>query len=248
MSEAKNDERHATERPARMTCYAAFSSPPRALDVCCCQGGASMGLFNAGFEVEGMDIEPQPKYPFEFRLGDARTFDLSGYDFLWLSPPCQKHLKGLNASNVAQGRVLKHIDLIAELRQRARLAGVPYIIENVEGAPLENPVMLCGSMFGLEVKRHRLFESNYQLSTPTCDHSVWREAKYPTNFRPKGKIIKSKVVQVYGNTAGRHLWDEAMRIDWMDSYGLQQAVPPPYSEFLGRQMLAIIERAREEAA
>lgn len=209
----------------------------KALDLFCCEGGASMGLHRAGFDVTGVDIVPRPKYPFHFIQADALTFDLSGYDFIWASPPCQVNLKGLNAVNIARGRSIDHKDFIADVRARLAKTGVPYIIENVEGAKLINPIRLCGSSFGLPIRRHRLFESNYLLLGLPCDHSWQTEAKYPTNFRPNGKKILSTVVQVYGNTAGSHLWGDALGIDWMSREGLQQAIPPIYAEYLTKQII-----------
>ena len=116
---------------------------PRALDLFCCAGGASEGLRRAGFEVVGVDIEPQPHYPFEFHQADALTFPLDGFDFIWASPPCQ-------AYTLCQ-RIQKneHPDLVAPIRERLHANGAPYCIENVPGAPLVEPIELCGTMFGL---------------------------------------------------------------------------------------------------
>lgn len=212
----------------------------RAVDLFCKAGGASMGLHRAGFDVVGVDIEPQPNYPFEFVQADALTFDLCGFDFVWASPPCQKHVAGLAAVNVARGRKLCHVDLIDKTRARLIESGTPYIIENVVGAPLVNPVMLCGSSFGLPVRRHRLFECPQLLLTPTCRHDLQREKKYPTNFRPGGKKVLATVVQVYGNAEGTHLWGGALGADWMTSKELTQAIPPAYSEYLGKQIIEML--------
>jgi DNA (cytosine-5)-methyltransferase 1 len=221
------------------------------LDLFCGAGGASMGLHRAGFEVVGVDIRPQPRYPFEFHQADALTFDLSGVDFVWTSPPCQKYKTGLNGSNLKRGRTLDHPDLIPQTRARLVASGLPYIIENVTDAPLLNPVRLCGSSFRRELKRplrrHRHFESNVPLLTPPCDHSWQTEKLYHTNFRPGGRIIKSPVVQVYGNSGGREFWADAMGIDWMKAGELTQAVPPVFAEVLGRQVYDYLD-ARAEAA
>jgi DNA (cytosine-5)-methyltransferase 1 len=208
----------------------------KVLDLFCCEGGASMGLHRAGFDVTGVDIMPRPNYPFRFIQADALTFDLSGFDFIWASPPCQFNLKGLNAANTARGRTVEHTDLIEPIRKRLDETGKPYIIENVEGAKLINPIRLCGSSFGLPIRRHRLFESNYLLLGLPCDHTWQTEKKYPTNFRPNGRIVKSTVVQIYGNTAGSHLWSDALGIDWMTREGLQQAIPPVYAKYLVEQI------------
>jgi len=137
---------------------------PKALDLFCGAGGASMGIFRAGFDVTGVDIAPQPRYPFEFRQGDALAADLRGYDFVWASPPCQRYTRAQNAAKNAHA----HPDLVAPIRAKLEAWGGPWIIENVVGAPLVNPLTLCGLAFGLNVKRHRLFESNCFLLAPPC--------------------------------------------------------------------------------
>jgi DNA (cytosine-5)-methyltransferase 1 len=221
----------------------------KALDLCCKAGGMTKGLQRAGFYVVGVDIEEQPNYcGDEFFQADALTFDLSGFDLVCVSPPCQKNLHGLNAVNVARGRTLRHVDLIAPFRARLAASGLPYIIENVVGASLHNPVRLCGTSFGLPIRRHRLFESNLLLLTPPCDHARFAEPKYPTNFRPGGRKVLSTVVQVYGNTAGSHLWPEALGIDWMNRAELMQAIPPVYGEHFGRQVMGYLIQNAERAA
>lgn len=218
---------------------------PRALDLFCKAGGATKGLRDAGFYVVGVDIEEQPRYcGDEFHRADALTFPLDGFDFIWASPPCQPNLHGLNAVNRKRGRAPKRVDLIAETRARLVASGLPYVIENVVGAPLVNPVRLCASSFGLPMRRHRLFESNVFLWGLPCDHSWQTEKKYPTNFRPGGRIVMSSVVQVYGNTAGSALWAEAMGIDWMSRAELMEAIPPKYSEFIGGQVMDYLSEVR----
>src|SRR5574337_20985 len=126
---------------------------PRLLDLFCCAGGCAMGYHRAGFDVVGVDINPQQRYPFEFHQADAMTFDLSGFDAIHASPPCQ-------AYTVLGGREdLSHYpDLVDAVRERLQASGKPWIIENVPGAPLRDPITLCGAMFGLRRYRHRLFE------------------------------------------------------------------------------------------
>lgn len=139
-----------------------------ALDLFCGGGGASRGLANAGFGVIGVDINPQPNYPFEFIQADATTIDLSEVDFIWASPPCQRY----SASTRGANRASKYPDLVPAIREKLSKVKVPWVIENVVGAPLINPTMLCGTMFGLNLQRHRIFESNKTISAPgVCNHT-----------------------------------------------------------------------------
>jgi DNA (cytosine-5)-methyltransferase 1 len=209
----------------------------RALDLYCGAGGASGGLHRAGFEVVGVDHVLQPRYPFEFRQADALTFDRSCFDFIWASPPCQAYTAMLNHGLSDRRR---HPDLIDATRRRLSSAGLPYVIENVAGAPLRSPVMLCGEMFGLRVTRHRFFESNVSLAAPA----------HP---RHKGKGHRKRgdggyYLRVYGHETGKRLWPEAMGIDWMRTPELAQAIPPDFSEFLGRQVMALLAGRAERAA
>lgn len=215
---------------------------PKVLDLCCKAGGASMGLYRAGFDVTGVDIEPQPRYPFRFVRADAMEYPLDGFDFIWASPPCQKHVKGLAAANVSRGRQTTHIDLIARTRARLARCRIPFVIENVEAAPLVRPIRLCGSMFGLPIRRHRLFESTLPLMAPTCQHNRHSERIYGTNWRPNGERVNAFVVQVYGTPAKGEAanWRKAMGIDWMSTPELAEAIPPAYSEFIGRQAIQLI--------
>lgn len=204
---------------------------PRALDLFSGAGGAAVGLYRAGFEVVGVDIEAQPNYPFEFRQADATCYPLEGFDLVWMSCPCQ----GYSALNNANKR--EYPRLIGQMRDRVQAWGGPYIIENVVGSPLISPVMLCGSMFGLKVIRHRLFESNLLLfGQPHKCHNL-----------PKGRRIsdhdKESVWRVWGHEVGTAAdWSRAMGITWMRTKReLAQAIPPAYSEFLGRQVMAYIQ-------
>ena len=139
---------------------------PRLLDLFCGAGGAAMGYHRAGFTVVGVDINPQRHYPFEFHQADALEFDVSGFDAIHASPPCQ----AFTAYKRRPNHVGDYPDLIWPTRQKLIASGVPYVIENIPKAPLLNPITLCGSSFGLDVRRHRLFESNVPLLAPPCDH------------------------------------------------------------------------------
>ena len=200
----------------------------RALDLFCGAGGASMGLHRAGFEVVGVDINPQPNYPFEFHQGDALEFDTEGFDLVWASPPCQAFTAYKRCKNVKPA-----LNLIPHTREKLRFEWCSYVIENVPGAPLENPVRLCGSSFHLDVRRHRLFETNFDLHPLECNHS-WQTPRFlpasnRTNLRSTVEIgvwrIPLKIQQ------------KAMGIDWMNLKELSQAIPPAYSEYIGRQFL-----------
>ncbi len=152
----------------------------RALDLFCGAGGVSMGLHRAGFEVCGVDIRKQPKYPFAFVQGDALAapFDLREFDLVWASPPCQAFSSLRHLQRVTTG-VKAYPNLIPQTREMLIRAGVPWVIENVEGAPLSgNLIRLCGTMFGLQtpdgrgvIRRHRVFETSFSIALyPDCQH------------------------------------------------------------------------------
>lgn len=220
----------------------------RCADLFCSAGGAGMGLHRAGFDVEGWDIVPQPRYPFVFHHGNALDADLAGFDFVWASPPCQCYTRMNRGLLESQGKKKNHPDLIAPVRAKLKAWGGPYIIENVPGAPLMDPVLLCGSMFGLNVQRHRLFESNVFILERECNHGIWSFDKPPLH-RLQGK---SRVVGCYGNGRGKGdtvaAWAQAMGIDWMIRREIAQAIPPAYSEYLGKQVIAAIRSGEGVAA
>ena len=219
----------------------------KALDLFCGAGGAAMGLHRAGFDVTGVDIKPQPHYPFKFILADAMTFPLNGYDFIWASPPCQKYC-ALNTMRNAR----EHPDLVGEVRERLRVSGCAYVIENVFGAPLISPLMLCGSALGLsshgyQLRRHRYFEASFHTGLwPCCNHAPKTLGVYGAKVRDiaqekrhyareratRGKPTGVVLPQLYGK--------EAMGIDWMTMDELSEAIPPAYSEFIGKQAIEAI--------
>ena len=211
---------------------------PRLLDLFCCAGGATRGYQLAGFHVVGVDIEPQPDYcGDEFIQDDALEFPLDGFDAIHASPPCQSFTAYRRKGHgVGDG----YPNLIEPVRARLEQSGVPWVIENVAGAPLRNAVMLCGSSFGLDVRRHRYFESNVQLTAPSCDHS-WQTPRFPpatnrTNLR--------RTVEVGVWRIPLEVQQRAMGIDWMPLRSLSEAIPPAYTEFIGRQLLAVIAAMR----
>ncbi len=212
----------------------------RALDLFCCAGGASRGLALAGFDVEGVDLEAQPEYPYAFVGGDALAQPvgwLREFDLIWASPPCQH----FTAYKRRPGHVAPALNLIPQTRALLREVGVPYIIENVVGAPLENPRRLCGSMFGLDVQRHRIFETSFPLPEMACDHSVWKP-RYPGATNRANNSRKTVEVGVYRIPLATQR--AAMGIDWMSLPKLSQAIPPAYAEWLGRAARAHIEAKR----
>ena len=209
----------------------------RCLDLFCCAGGAGVGIARAGFEVVGMDIAPQPEYPFEFIQGNALEANLSGFDFVWASPPCQCFTKYGNCRpNLAD----KYEDLIDATRQKLTAWGGAWIMENVVGAPLRNPIMLCGSMFGLDVRRHRLFESSMVLKAGTCNHKMWEPNRYPggrSRERGHASFLCRGTVEIGRWNIPIETQKKAMGIDWItDLRKLSESIPPAYSEFLARQV------------
>lgn len=199
----------------------------RALDLFCGAGGASKGLADAGFDVTGFDIEPQPEYPFRFVHADALTATaLDRFDLIWASPPCQ----AFTAYKRRHNHVYPRANLIPAVRAKLRASGVPYIIENVPGAPLENPVMLCGSMFGLDVRRHRIFETSFPVEQLKCQHE-----KQTPRFAPAtNRTNLRSTVEVGVWRIPLDVQHKAMGIDWMSREKLSQAIPPAYADFLAR--------------
>ena len=207
---------------------------PRVLDLFCGAGGASMGYAKAGYEVVGMDIKHGKRYPFEYIRRDVMTLrpeDLEGFDLIHASPPCQtysvtQHLR------VAQGKSTSKQDLLAQVRSLLVVSEIPYVIENVKGAPLIDPVQLCGSAFGLKVRRHRLFESSMELRGTDCHHKE--------QGKPVG-IYGSMRDEIPGGGHTAKTMDqahEAMGIDWMIWGELVEAIPPAYTHYIGQQILS----------
>lgn len=221
---------------------------PRLLDLFCCAGGAGVGYYRAGFDVVGVDIVERPSYPYAFIQADAMKLDaafIAGFDAIHASPPCQSY------SDLAKrnGNGHEWPRLIEPVRDMLIASGLPYVIENVEGSPLLNPVVLCGTMFpGLRVLRHRLFEANFPIVAP--QHK--RHPKVHTFDKRKSHFGKTNewidFVQVTGGgncslAAAR----DAMGIDWMSKGEINEAIPPAYTELIGRQLMAYLEAKGSEA-
>ena len=207
---------------------------PRLLDLFCGAGGCSVGYARAGFEVVGVDIRPQPHYPFEFHQADALGYSLNGFDVIHASPPCQAY----SSATKAWGREGSHADLYEAVRYRMIAHGAPWVIENVLGAPYAHGVLLCGSMFGLEVQRHRIFETSHLiLADRWCAHRG--RALTVTGHSPawwaQGARVQAKTAEI----------NAAMGIDWMSRREIVQAIPPAYTQWIGDQL---VERLHLEAA
>jgi DNA (cytosine-5)-methyltransferase 1 len=214
-------------------------SRPRLLDLYCCAGGAGMGYHRAGFDVTGVDLAPQPRYPFTFHQADAVDYLLAhwaDFDAVHASPPCQRHSA---MSNCRPGLAGTYPDLVAATRAALDWTGLPYIIENVVGAPLRPDVVLCGQMFGRALYRHRVFESNIPLSAPS----------HPVHVLPAsraGHWTPGTIISIAGNVAPMKLAREVMDMDWTNRRELAESIPPYYTEHLGAQLLAAL--GEEKAA
>lgn len=204
---------------------------PKVLDLFCGAGGASMGYNRAGFDVTGLDVKHGKRYPFTYwrmSIENVTQDTLSQFDLIHASPPCQTFSITKNL-RIAQGKSTDKVDWLPYTRQLLQASGKPYIIENVPGAPLIDPVMVCGSAFGLKVRRHRLFESNLQLTGTQCSHKA--------QGRPIGVYGSMKDEIPNGGKTAENLDQakHAMGIDWMLWGELVEAIPPAYTEYLGKQ-------------
>lgn len=214
----------------------------RLLDLFCGAGGAAAGYHLAGFKVTGIDIVKQPNYPYEFIHENALEADLSGYDAIHASPPCQGYCWSTTKPR-ENGK--KYPDLIEPTRERLIDAGVPYVIENVPNAPLRNPTYLEGIMFGLNIIRRRGFETNWWMAQPR-----FRPRRKPimqaSKIHPGKTLRKSAYCSVAGNGADGWScrvadWRVAMGISWMTRSEIKEAIPPAYTEYVGRHLLGALK-------
>lgn len=187
-------------------------------------------------EILGVDINPQPRYPFHFVQGDAMAYPLDGFDFIWASPPCQRYAR----IGAVHGAREKHPDLVDPCRERLEASGAFWTLENVPDAKLPNAFTLCGSMFGLgsagehdgiyrQLRRHRLFQSNFMVLTPACQHQGEPIGVYGHGGPQRGANNR-------GYMGGKRERMEAMGIDWMSRDELSNAIPPAYSEYIADQL------------
>jgi DNA (cytosine-5)-methyltransferase 1 len=221
-----------------------MTARPRLLDLFCGAGGAARGYADAGFDVVGVDIAKQPNYPYRMSVRDAlevaRTYTV---DAIHASPPCQAF-----TAYQRNGRVGEYPDLVAATRELLDDIGLPYVIENVVGSPLENPTMICGTMFDppMEIQRHRLFETNWPLDPPMwpCRHKLNGRDRYPG-----GRSVARGGVSTHPVRATIEIgsWDiplakqqEAMGIGWMTLEELSEAIPPAYTRFIGEQLVEVL--------
>ena len=202
---------------------------PKLLDLFCKAGGAGMGYHRAGFDVVGVDIEPQPRYPFTFIQADAMTFPLDGFDAIHASPPCQAY------SIAAKGTGKVYPDLLAPVRDRLIARGTPWVIENVPGAPMRADYQICGCQVGLKLRRMRWFETSWEgfvLSRPhhhdgpvvsVVGHGTPTWVRQQLGYNPTIEDCRA-----------------AMGIEWMTRAELSQAIPPAYTELIGGYLMAAV--------
>lgn len=247
---------------------------PRLLDLFCGAGGAAMGYYRAGFEVVGVDIKPQPHYPFEFHQADALTYPLDGFDAYHASPPCQRY-STITAYHGKQ-TVDSHPDLVPPTRAQLQTTGKPYVIENVKGSPLQNWTLLCGSMFGLGAKPlydckcgHSFPYDLGKYGCPNCEgeniarlrntyqlrRHRWFETSWGFVFSPHSCCHTGQALAVYGHSGGKShrdgiqfagvsAWKEGMGIDWMTGDELAEAIPPAYTEYIGKYLIQALQEEK----
>lgn len=208
---------------------------PKLLDLFCGAGGAAMGYHRAGFEVVGVDRKAQKNYPFEFHQADAMTYPLDGFDVIHASPLWFR----FTTCAAALGTAENHPDDVTPIYDRLRACGKPWVVESGSTGPLKDCALFCGPAFGLKVIRHMYFASSHLILTPGCNHvrdgcaqgiyAAYR-GQYHTNRRQSP--IRS-----------RGAWRAAARLDWMTQVEAELAVPPAYTEYIGRHLLTVLEAA-----
>ncbi len=222
---------------------------PRLLDLFCGAGGAAMGYYRAGFEVVGVDIKPQPHYPFEFHQADALTYPLEGFDAYHASPPCQGYCPHTKPNSrwvsYSQGRDTPK--LILPTRIRLQETGHPYVIENVEGARKDMvlPITLCGSAFDRPIPRHRLFEANVFITNKGHRNCHGMASRYA---RENGIDYRDMSVTDKGRHSGcLDTWKTLMGIDWeVTQSEIVEMIFPAYTEYIGKYLMQSLNEARNK--
>jgi DNA (cytosine-5)-methyltransferase 1 len=207
---------------------------PRLLDLFCGAGGAATGYHRAGFDVTGVDIKRQPHYPFEFHQGDAMTYPLDGFDAIHASPPCHDH----SAMSTATGPDGTGWMLDAT-RHRLLSCGLPWVLENTERVRLPDAWTLCGTQFGLPIRRHRKFEVHPPIFTlmPPCNCAGRVASGELVGHRLRGKVAPGRRQPPPRPESVRLT---AYDVPWMTGREARQAIPPAYTEYIGRQLLAAL--------
>lgn len=213
---------------------------PVAIDLFCCAGGAAMGLSRAGYQVVGVDIEPQPRYPFPFIQADVMQMDFRKFDMIWASPPCQKFCR-LRTREDLSG----YPDLIEPVRAKLIASDIPYVIENVPEAPIRCDLMLCAAMFGLRSYRHRHFECSFPIEQPAHPEHKVRVNRRGENRREHW--ANGGFMTITGDV-GVYCGPGAMGIDWMSGNEMSEAIPPAYAEYIAKFAMAANARRIFEAA
>ena len=209
--------------------------PPRLLDLFCGAGGAAMGYHRAGFEVTGVDNKPQKRFPFEFVQADALEYVAEFghlFDVIAASPPCQAFSL---ASQQWRKNGKEYPDMVAATRAALIATGKPYVIENVPGAPLINPTILNGAYFGMNLRRTRWFETSFNMPF------ILLPKEGPSRFKMGRKPSADDPVVPVGHFSGVERARRVMDIDWMTQAELSQAIPPAYTEFIGKELMKAIK-------
>jgi DNA (cytosine-5)-methyltransferase 1 len=218
----------------------------RLLDLFCCAGGASKGYVDAGFDVVGVDLKPQPRYPYKFIQADAiecignliATGAVDDFDAIHASPPCQAFSK---LSNSAPGTKERYPNLMPQTRELLRATNKPYVIENVPGAPLNATVILCGTSFSLRLRLHRLFETSFPVTQLACDHS-----SYVIN--PANADGRARIRTEFPGRLLEPFWRETKGVSWMNGHEGREAIPPVYTKYIGQHLLTSIGRQHANGA
>jgi len=213
---------------------------PKLLDLFCGAGGAGMGYYRAGFEVVGVDIKPQPHYPFEFHQADALTYPLEGFDAYHASPPCQYYSRMRNLSWLKENKYWRSVPPTIEYLKA--IGNKPFVIENVENCwDMPESFVICGFSLGLSLYRHRRFMVNFPIMLPS--HQKHKKL-VETGKRSIAVFKEINRESIAGHFSGVAKARKVMGIDWMTRDELSQAIPPAYTEYIGKHLMDYIERGR----